>query len=77
MPTERYLPCKEIAAALSKHYGLGISPDYVRAVRRETERRGERLFVAGMARPGDVMTWLSSNPGFRVRPRNNAGCAVV
>lgn len=77
MTTEKYLPPKELAETICARYGLCLSPDYFRAIRRETELRGERLFVAGMARPADVFSWLEHNPSFRVRPRNNAGCAAA
>ncbi len=77
MNAEKYLPPKELAAALEQQHGLTLSPDYVRAVRREASRRGHRLFVAGMGRPGEVFTWLQDNPTFRVKPRSNAGCAAA
>lgn len=74
---EKYLPPKELADAICRDFGLCVSPDYLRAVRRETERRGERLFVAGMGRPREVFAWLQEHPSFRVRPRTNAGCAAA
>jgi hypothetical protein len=77
MTVEKYLPPKELAAALEHQHGLAISPDYVRAVRREASRRGHRLFVAGMGRPAEVFAWLQDNPTFRVKPRSNAGCAAA
>lgn len=67
MNAERYLPPKELSAALLTVYGLRLSPDYIRAIRRETVRRGERVFVLGMGKPSEVFEWARSNPQFRRR----------
>lgn len=64
---EKFLPPKELSEALCRDYGLCVSADYVRAIRRDA--RADRLFVAGMARPAEVLRWLESHPEFRVRPR--------
>jgi hypothetical protein len=66
---EKFLPPKELADALCRDHGLCVSADYIRAIRRESCQRGERLFVAGQARPGDVFRWLESNPDFRAFTR--------
>lgn len=76
-PVEKFLPPKEIAEALGRNHGLDVSADYIRAVRRRALLKGDRLFVAGMARPGEVFAWLQANPDFRVRQRNTPGCASL
>lgn len=72
MQAERLLPPKEISGALFDHFGLPISPDYVRAIRRQATRQGAALFVGGMARASEVFAWLRDHPEFRVREK----CAV-
>lgn len=67
--SEKLLPPKEIADALCQEYGLCVSADYIRAIRRNTRAAGDRLFVAGQARPGDVFRWLEAHPDFRAFPR--------
>lgn len=66
---EKFLPPKELSEALCREYGLCVSADYVRAIRRDARAAGERLFVAGQARPGDVFRWLETHPDFRAFPR--------
>lgn len=54
---------------LLEQYGLTVSPDYIRAIRRETIRRGDRVFVLGMARASELMEWARVNPDFRRRTK--------
>lgn len=78
IPPERYLSPKEIAAALSDMLGRKFSPKYVRAIRIETIRRGDSLFVAGVARVSSVVAWLQSNPSFTsnsVYAKNSRACS--
>lgn len=75
MSTEKFLPPKEISDALAREHGLRISAEYVRAIRRETITRGDRLFVCGMARPGAVLVWLESNPSFAPFQRSRPSIA--
>lgn len=68
---ERYLPPKELSDAMCQQFGLCVTADYLRAVRRETDRQGLRLFVAGMGRPSEVFRWLQDHPRFsRRRPHH-------
>lgn len=67
MKPERYLPPKELAVVLLEQYGLPLSADYIRAIRRETVRRGDRVFVLGMARATELVAWARDNPEFRRR----------
>jgi hypothetical protein len=62
---ERYESAKQISHVLCQSYGLCLSERYIRAIRTESTARGERLFVAGMAKPSEVLEWLKSNPSFR------------
>jgi hypothetical protein len=72
MQAEKYLPPKEISGALADQFGLPISPDYARAVRRQVTRQGGQIFVGGMARASDVFEWLRDHPEFRVREKSAA-----
>jgi hypothetical protein len=64
---ERYLTPKGIADALDRDYGLQLSPDYIRAIRQESIRRGEETFIGGFGRASDVFRFLQKNPGFSRR----------
>lgn len=65
---EKYLQPGEISLKLCEQYGLCVSTDYIRSIRRETITKGETLFVCGEARASDVYTWLKANPSFRAWP---------
>jgi hypothetical protein len=58
---ERYLCPKDISRVLCETYGLCVSADYIRVVRRASIQRGEYFFVAGLARPSDVLDFLRKN----------------
>lgn len=66
---EKFLPPKELSEALCRDYGLCVSAEYIRAIRRDSQSAGDRLFIAGQARAGEVLRWLETHPEFRVRPR--------
>ena len=74
---EKYLPPKELADAICRDFGLCVSIGYIRAIRRETTQAGDRIFIAGMARPSEVFRWLEAHPEFRKRTKNNAGCVAA
>lgn len=78
---EKYLNPKELSAAMLERYGLGMTEDYVRAIRQESERRGDGVFVARFARPSELLKWLRENPTFtrrsaRARRKCSAGFSV-
>ena len=67
---EEYLPIKQLPDALLSGHGLRLSEDNVRAIRQESARLGDGLFLAGCARASDVMSWLAKHPDFgRRRPK--------
>lgn len=67
MNAERFLPPKELSGVLLRDHGLPLSADYIRAIRRETIRRGDGVFLLGMARASDLLAWARKNPQFRRR----------
>jgi hypothetical protein len=71
---EKYKQPKEIAAELCSRFGLCVKENYICAVKRESIRRGDGLFVVGQARPSEVFAWLKANPTFR---RRNGSVAQV
>lgn len=64
---EPYLTPKGISAALERDYGLQITPDYIRAIRQECNRRGILAFIASFGRASFVFEFLKANPKFRRR----------
>jgi len=73
---EKYLQPGEISLKLNEKYGLRISTDYIRYIRRESVTRGEMLFVFGEARAEDVYQWLKTNPQFRRRTASQRSALV-
>lgn len=69
---ELYLAPKELSESLLRDHGLKMTPDYIRAIRTECERRKNGVFVAGDARASELIAFLKRNPGFR---RNKARAA--
>lgn len=65
---EKYLPPGEISLGLLSRYGFERSPSFIRAIRTESLKRGEKLFVMGDARVSEVFIWISNNPQFRAQP---------
>lgn len=64
---EKYYPPKELAHHLCIGHGLAISTEYVYAIKRESQRVGDGLFVMGRAKPTEVIAWLRRHPGFTKR----------
>lgn len=59
---ERYLPPKELAAAMCDHHGLCMSADRIRKIRRQARAKGIRgLFVMGMARESEFLKFVRDN----------------
>lgn len=60
---EKYLPPKEIARVLCEEYGLCMSADYIRCIRRAS--RDDDMWVAGNARPSAVFEWIRTHKDFK------------
>jgi len=59
---ERYLPPKELSAAMCETYGICATPDRIRSIRRKVRAKGVRgLFIMGMARPSEFAAWVRDN----------------
>ncbi|MES2562531.1 MAG: hypothetical protein V4637_07360 [Pseudomonadota bacterium] len=66
-PVERYYPPKQLAAELCERHGLCIQVNYICAIRRVSVRDKDGTFIAGCARPSEVVAWLRAHPDFRRR----------
>lgn len=66
MNENRYMSPGELSLCFEEQ-GLCLSDRYIRAVRRYAIRIGDNPFVAGMARPTDVLDWLKRHPKFTIR----------
>lgn len=64
---EKYLPPKELAAELCEKFGLCLTADYLRRVRRKSAQDRDGLFIGGCARPSEVLEWLKVHPNFKRR----------
>lgn len=68
---EKYLPPKHLSAALCEQFGLCLSEGYIRAIRRASLNDG--IWIAGCARPSEVLAWLRTHPDFSQRAPGKAG----
>jgi len=71
---EKYLPPKHLSAALCEQFGLCVSERYIRDIRQLS--LGDGLWVAGCARPSELMAWLRAHPNIRRAP-GKAGVAFL
>lgn len=64
---EKYLPPGELSLALRERFGLFVTTDYVRAIRTASIYAKDGTFIAGCARPSELVEWIRKHPEFRRR----------
>lgn len=78
--SDQYMTPKELSWHLWQR-GIRFTPKYYRYIRRYGIAIGDNCFVAGVARPQDVVDWLKRNPDFTVKKAekaaNSSGCFVM
>lgn len=64
---EKYLDPKNLVEALAMSYGVTVTVDRVRDIRRFVETRRGNFFINGDCRPSDLVAWMIKHPDFRRR----------